>query len=102
MPNVSLKLYRSFSVDVFNEAFSDDVRYEIKDNGKLISKIFNGFVYIQQDLLTEKNVLDVYVISRHLANNDIAGLVNVCKNEREYDNIAETKKIASDLSAYVN
>ena len=98
MPNVSLKLYKNFSVDVFNEPYTDDVRFELKEDGKLISKIFDGFVYLQQDLLTEANVIDVYVISRHLANNDLAGLVNVCKNEREYDSIAETKAIA----AYVN
>ena len=99
MPNKSLKLYKTFSVDFFNEPFTDDVRYEVKDNGKLISKIFDGFVYIQQDLLTEKNVLDVYTISHHLANNDISGLINVCKMENEYAKIGDTLSTINDLVA---
>lgn len=97
MPSASLKLYKNFSVDIFNEPFTDDIRYELKDNGKLISKIFDGFVYLQQDLLTEDNVLDVYVISRHLADNDLSGLVNTCRREHDYMKIDETIAIAATI-----
>lgn len=102
MPKATLKLYKSFSVDVFDEPYTNDVRFELKEDGKLISKIFDGFVYLQQDLLNEKNVLDVYTITHHLVNNDLSGLVNVCRNEREYDKIGETIAAASALSAYIN
>lgn len=102
MPSASLKLFKGFSVDVFNEPFTDDVRYELKSDGKLISKVFDGSVYIQQDLLTENNVLDVYVISRHLANNDLSGLVNTCRMENEYSKISDTIAIAADAAATIH
>ena len=102
MPKATLKLYKSFSVDVFDEPYTNDVRFELKEDGKLISKVFGGFVYLQQDLLTKNNVFDVYIISRHLVNNDLSGLVNVCKMEHEYSKIGETIAIAADVAATIH